>query len=108
MPAGKYDKRVELETKTETLNPDGSLTPTWSVSAKRWASIEDQSGAEVVRAQKIDATITAVITLREDYNVLTTQDRVVYGSRIFWIRALLGRDDRTSRRGQKLGVTEVL
>ena len=108
MAAGKFDKRVAIQTKSETLNPDGSLAPVWTQAVLRWAMISDNSGGEVTRAKKIDATVTAVITLRSEYASLSVEDRIVYGTRTFWIKSILGTSDRTATRSQILDVTEVL
>lgn len=106
MPAGKHDKRVDIQTAAETTDAGGNAVLTWTTAESRWASIEDQAGRELYRAQQVDPTVSAVITLREDYTGLAPDDRIVFGSRTFNIKAVLGRDDRTPRRGQIVHCTE--
>ena len=108
MAAGKFDKRVTIETKSTARQIDGSLIPTWSTAAKRWAMIEDQTGRELYRAQQTNAQISAIITLRSSYDTLAIDDRISYGSRVFWIKAILGADDRDTKRKQILHVTEII
>ena len=108
MPAGKYDKRITIQTKTTARQADGSLLPTWSDTTKRWASIEDSSGRELQRAKATDAEVSAVITFRSQYESLTVEDRIAYGSRVFWIKAILGNDDRETKRKQIVHVTEII
>ncbi len=108
MPAGRHDHRATIQTKTDTVNVGGNVEPMWNDVATRWASLEDTGGRELVRAQKIDATIDAVITLREQYDGLTVQDRIEIDSRTFEIKAILGSSDRTAKRGQFVHVKEVI
>lgn len=108
MPAGKHDRRVAIQSASATSDAGGNAVLAWSTIASRWASIEDQSGRELYRAQQVDPTISTVITLRDGYDGLTPEWRIVYGSRTFNIKAVLGTDDRTPRRGQILHCTEEL
>lgn len=103
----RFDKRVQIQARTESTDAYGHVTPAWSESAWRWANIADTGGRELVRAQKLDATIDAVITLRNTAT-LTAQDRVIWGTRTFNIKAVIGGDDRTPRRGQILHCTEYI
>ena len=59
-----------------------------------------------MRAQRIDATISAVITLREQYVGLSPENRIEIDGRTFEIIAVLGSSDRTTRRGQVVHVKE--
>ena len=108
MPAGRHDKRVTIQTKTVTTNAGGNQVPTWSEPTKRWAMLQEMGGKELLRAQKIDPEIDAVITLRDAYDNLTVEDRIIYGSRTFWIKAILGASDRAYQRGQIIHVKELV
>lgn len=106
MPSGRYDRRITIQRRTVTRDALGGAVSTWSDLARRWASIEDQSGRELYRAQQIDPTVSAVVTLREQYDGLSPRDRIVYGSRTFNVGAVMGKSDRTTKRGQIVAVTE--
>lgn len=106
MPAGKHDKLAEIQTNARTLDAMGTAVYTWSTAASRWAMLEDQSGRELYRAQQVDPTVDAVITLREQYQGLSPEDRIVIDSRTFNIKSVLGKSDRETRQGQIVHVTE--
>lgn len=108
MAAGKYDKRATIQTGSTTLDAGGASVYTWISASTRWAKLDDSNGRELWRAQKIDATIDAVIELREQYEGLSTQDRIVIDGRTFNIKAVLGKSDRTPKRGQIVHCKEEL
>lgn len=102
----QFDKLVTIQSFTQTPDNYGTMRPTFAEATKRWANLQDQGGGELYRAQRTDATISAVITLREKVTGMLPTWRVVYGSRIFNIRAILGNDDRDPRIGVILHCTE--
>ena len=106
MPAGKHDKLAAIQTRTRTLDAMGTAVYTWSTAASRWAMLEDQSGRELYRAQQVDPAVDAVITLREQYDGLSPEDRIVVDGRTFNIKSVLGKSDRETRRGQIVHVGE--
>jgi SPP1 family predicted phage head-tail adaptor len=100
MAAGRYDKRIVIESASSSLDAGGNATLTWTTAATRWGSLLDSAGREMWRAQQVDATIDAVIELREEYVGLGVDDRLVTDGRTFNIKAVLGSSDRTPKRGQ--------
>lgn len=106
MSAGKHDKRVQIQTASSAVDDGGNAVLTWSVAANRWASIEDGGGRELYRAKQVDPTVDAVIVLREQYEGLAPDDRIVWDTRTFNIKAVLNRSDRETRRGQTVHCTE--
>lgn len=106
MSIGTYDKRATIQSRTGARDALGNVDPTWSDVARRWCSLVDQSGNELYRAQQVDPTVTAVVTLREQYPGLSPEHRLVIGSRTFGIVSVLGASDRTPRHGQMLACKE--
>lgn len=102
----QFDKLVTIQSYTTSADGYGTLTPSWSDLANRWANVQDQGGGELYRAQKIDATVDAVITLRERVDGMIPRWRVTWNDRTFDVKAVLSGDDRLSRRGQILHCTE--
>ena len=100
MPAGKHDKRAAIQSSSRVLDAGGNASYTWATDANRWAMLEDQSGRELYRAQQVDPTISAVVTLREKYTGLAPANRIVIDSRTFNIKAVLNKSDRDTRKGQ--------
>lgn len=107
MPAGRFDKRVEIQSATESRDAVGGVTRTWATDAKRWASVEDLGGREFFNAQQVNSDVTTRITLREQYAALTTSHRIVYGDRTFNVSAITGSSERTPKRGQEVMCTEA-
>ena len=108
MPAGKHDHRAAIQTRTGSADAGGNIVASWATTASRWAQLEDASGRELFRAQKNDATVDAVITLREQYTGLSPEQRIVINSRTFNIKAVLGKSDRETKRGQIVHCKEVV
>ena len=108
MPAGHFDKQAAIQTRQTTEDAGGNAVSSWSTVATRWASLEDTGGGEVYRAQKNDPTVDAVIILRTQYAGLAPEDRIEIGGRTFHVKAVLGKSDRTTKRGQIVHGREVL
>lgn len=100
MPAGLHDKRVAIQTSTATLDAGGNASYAWATAATRWGSLEDESGRELWRARKVDPDVSAVVVLREQYDGLAPDDRLVIDGRTFNIKSVLGKSDRTPKQGQ--------
>lgn len=100
MPAGRYDKRAAIQSDQGTADDYGNVTPSWSTLATRWAMLEDTSGREVYRAQQVDPAVDAIVTLRDQYEGLSPEHRFVIDGRTLNIKAVLGKSDRTRKRGQ--------
>lgn len=107
MPTGDFDKRVSIQSVSGSRDAHGQVAQTWATAVKRWASIVDTSGNELRRAQQVNAEVSAVITLREQYDALTSKHRIVFGSRTFNIESVIGGSDRTPQRGQVLACREA-
>ncbi len=108
MPAGIHDHRASIQTRQVTEDAGGNAVESWVTIESRWASLQDAGGSELYRAKKIDATIDAVIMLREQYAGLSPEDRIEIDGRTFHIKAVLGGSDRTAKRGQTVHTKEVL
>lgn len=106
MPAGKHDKRAAIQTRGTTVDAGGNASPVWATAANRWASLEDQGGRELWRARQADPTVDAIVTLREQYDGLDPDNRIVIDSRTFNIKTVLGKSDRTAKRGQVVHCVE--
>ena len=108
MPAGKHDHRAAIQTRTGSADAGGNVVASWTTTVSRWAQLEDAGGRELYRAQKNDATVDAVVTLREQYTGLSPEQRIVIDGRTFNIKAVLGKSDRETKRGQIVHCKEVV
>ena len=108
MPAGKHDHRAAIQTRTGSADAGGNVVASWTTTASRWAQLEDASGRELFRAQKNDATVDAVVTLREQYTGLSPEQRIVIDGRTFTVKAVLNKSSRGTRAGQVVHCKEVV
>lgn len=103
MLAQRLRHRVTIEQVTETRDTWGGVDTTWStLHASVPAEIVPLSGREFVAAQAAQAGVTARMTIRYVPGI-TTKMRVVHGSDIYNIEAVL--PDPTLRRHLTLMVS---
>jgi len=88
MRAGRLRHRVDLQHVTETQDSTGDPVRSYSTYATVWASIEPVSGREYYAAQQAGAVRQHKIVIRSRRDVAPT-DRVMFGSRIFEVEAVL-------------------
>lgn len=100
--AGNMRQRIRIEQPVVVPDGLGGGTRSWQTLTTVWAEIHTLSGDERFDAGKLASTVTHRITLRWR-NDITPEMRVVFGTRIFAIRAVLERDGK--RRSVEL-VTE--
>ncbi len=92
MAAGRYKKRVTLETYAEAPDSFGdAMVGTYTTLAIRWASVNPLRGRELAQFQQVHADVSHRIRLRYDSSlmVLTPKDRVALGSRNFEILSVI-------------------
>jgi SPP1 family predicted phage head-tail adaptor len=89
MQAGKLRHRVTIESLVETQDgTTGAISRAWSTVATVWAAIEPLSGREFIAAQGAQAEVVARILIRYRDDVVAKM-RVVFGSKVYNIRAVL-------------------
>lgn len=91
--AGTLRQRVGVEVQVHSRNAQGGIVEEWGLEANRWAAIEPISGREFFEASRVDSDVTHKITMRQ-YDGLTTSHRITYGSRTFYIEAVLNEEER--------------
>ncbi len=95
MRIGQLRKRVAIQAESSTPDGAGGYTLGWATVATVWADINPVTGNEAFVAQHLEGHITHRITLRWQSGVTITSDmRVLYGSRLFNIHAVLNNDER--------------
>ncbi len=92
---GRMRQRIRIEQPVLTPDGLGGNTRDWQVIATVWASIRTRSGDERMAAGQLASQVTHRITLRYREDI-TPDMRIVFGTRIFAIRALL-RDEYKKR-----------
>ncbi len=94
MRIGELRKCVTVQSESQTSDNAGGYALAWTNLATVWANIKPASGSEVYTAQHLEGHITHHITMRWRSDItLTTDMRILYGARVFNIRALLNTDE---------------
>lgn len=79
MQAGKLDRRITLQRYGSTTNEWNEPITGWSEIGVRWASKEDVSDGEKVRAAQVGASVSTRFRVRYDSltSTLTAADRLI-------------------------------
>lgn len=85
--------RVTIQREARTADGAGGYTLDWSDVATVWARIEPRKGAERLRAMQVQDTVNHRVTIRYRAGV-TAAMRLVFGTRVFDIRAVINPDER--------------
>ncbi len=80
--AGELTKKITIQVNNPTKQPNGSKLPVWSNLKTVWSNIVTEGGKEFYTAQKLNSEVTAVFHIRF-FSGLTTQHRILYGTRVF-------------------------
>lgn len=105
--SGALRHRVNLQSNAGSVDGAGQVTQSWSTYRTCFAEVIYKGGAETIRGQQVDATLTAIIRIR--YPSAGTfpeaEHRVIWGSHTFNIVSVQRRD--THEREVWLYVKEV-
>jgi SPP1 family predicted phage head-tail adaptor len=88
MKAGALKNLVSLQSASSTQGSTGEESQTWSTYATAWASISPMAGRELEHASQVFASANYKIIIRHNSSV-TPSHRVLWGTRIFEINAVL-------------------
>jgi SPP1 family predicted phage head-tail adaptor len=96
MRAGTLNSYVTVEYRSGAQDAAGQPVDDWIELAGMWANIKNRTGAESIRADQQSSTVRTSIRVRwrED---ITADMRVVHGSRIYEIKAVLPAEDERDR-----------
>ena len=75
MNIGKLNKRLILQSPTETRDDHGGYDETWTDEATVWGAIEPLRGQELTNAQQVNPLATVKIRIRP-YSGLTSKWRI--------------------------------
>lgn len=92
IPAGKLDKRVELQAFTSVEDGMGGTTDSFVSRVSVWAGIFPMTGMEWMRAYAMTMAVTHRIIIRYRTDIKPSW-RIKYGNRIFAIITILNMDE---------------
>ena len=91
MQAGKLDRRIMLESKTQTRNTVGGAIETWSTYANRWASHRELKANAAISGDVKDRLFygegDTVFVIRYD-ELVNANMRLTYNGKIYAIEAV--------------------
>lgn len=88
LPAGQLRYRVIIQEPTRTPDGGKGFTRGWAVHATVWGGVEPVTGSERFAGQQLEENVDYVVTIRARSTV-TSKMRVVYGTKILAITAVL-------------------
>lgn len=94
MRAGNLRRRLTIQQKgTVTRNSHGEEVITWKTYATVWGEVSPLTGREYLAAQEAQSAVNVRVRMRYLAGV-TTAMRVLYGSRVLEIEAVLNYQER--------------
>ena len=91
---GKYDKRVTIQTPTETRSFSGEAVMTWGDVATVWAQVDGLSSRDILQAQQANVVATYRVRIRHRSDV-SHLNRLVYRGRQMELASVTSRGDGT-------------
>src|SRR5262245_25521704 len=93
MQAGELRHRVTIQQATESQNSVGEAVKTWTTVTTGWAGVSPLRGREYLEAMQTKSSVDTRITMRKNaYPNLTPKHRILFGSRVFDIEAVIDVD----------------
>lgn len=93
MRAGRLRHRLTIQQRNETQGATGEVVLTWTTYATVWGAVEPVSGRELLAGDRVAAEASVRVLVRYLSGV-TTRHRVLFGSRLLEIVAVIDRDER--------------
>jgi SPP1 family predicted phage head-tail adaptor len=87
MDARRFDKRITIESRTETRTSSGAITISWGRYLDTWAQSLYQGSREFVAASQVHSEVSAVFIIRSGAAV-DNRMRVNYQGQLFDIVAV--------------------
>ena len=84
MNFGKLNRKIELQTYSESRTSSGSYTKTWSKEADLWAKVVYKSGGEKIEADQEQAYNKVEFTVRFCTSInINEKQRILYNENYF-------------------------
>jgi SPP1 family predicted phage head-tail adaptor len=74
---GRYDRRVEIQNRTDTRDAFGAPVPVWSTVARPWGEWFPTPGRETVAAGQLQPLQTGILKIRGYREDITAASRVL-------------------------------
>ncbi len=87
MNAGRFDRKIEIQQRTEARDAAGGPTYTWATFCLPWANVREGEGTEGLEGGKKEASITTIFTIRYRSDIRNSM-RIVHGSVYYYIEGI--------------------
>lgn len=91
MQAGKFDRRIQVQSATFTQDDAGDPIPTWADAFKRWAHKKESGSSQTEGASSVLREFSVVFTVRDDSDtraIAPETHRILYDGREFTINGI--------------------
>jgi len=88
MNIGKMDRRITIQSATNTVDTFGQRNESWSDRRTTWAAKRDELATERVEAGQVVEVVRTTWTLRFDSDLKHTE-RIVYDSETYYILGIM-------------------
>ena len=93
MQIGSLNKRLELQSATQTSDNMGGFTEVWATVATVWGAVWPVSASEQVQAMQTTMTISHRLRIRHRSDLLPSW-RIKFGSRYFNVVSLINPNEK--------------
>ena len=87
MNAGRLDRRIEIQERTQSRGNHGDPIYTWATFCIPWANVAEGDGNEVVEADKKAAVMTTIFTIRYRSDIRNSM-RILHDSQYYNIEGV--------------------
>jgi SPP1 family predicted phage head-tail adaptor len=98
MNTGDLRHRIEIQSRSESVDSHGGAIFTWSTDTTVWASVLTLTGRKLELARQINGEATIEVRFRYCSTGgapnITMQDRIKYGDRIFEPKYIVNENER--------------
>lgn len=104
MQAGKLDRQIVIQSKTDTIAVSGAVTATWRDTATVRAQVREQTSDEIATGFGSADAETLVFVIRWHPAGITTDQRILYRGKAYDVKqvAEIGRREGLKLRGVAL------
>ena len=103
--AGRLNKRITIQTPTDSRGATGAVTTSWATAATVWAAVEPLNAKTVEIGKSFADTVSHKVIIRYRSGVAARQ-RISWGSRTFQVDGVI--NPREAKEDLELYCTELL
>lgn len=87
MNAGRFDRRIEIQSRTEARDNHGGPSYTWATHCLPWANVREGDGSQGVQGDSKEAVLPVLFTIRYRSDIQYSM-RILYQDQYYLIEGL--------------------